>query len=259
MALFTDAAIVTLDDLVAYEGSLVQVASSHGINVETKIGLATSGIGDRLMQWLLSAGAADPQWLNRRQIGLSTVVVTPPVRRWLCFESLARIFAEAYNTQLNTRFQGKWNECKAEARQAMDLCRLSGIGIVRQPLPKPQTPLVSAESGTAPAQEVFVQTAWTDMAGQESALSTVNGLVLGDGSSIVVAMAEGALGIPDAAFGWNVYAGSSLSDLTRQNTTPLAIGSTWELPDSGFIEGVKANDGQAPDHYVSLPRQVQRG
>ena len=30
MALFTDAAVVTLDDLLQFETSLVQVASSHG-------------------------------------------------------------------------------------------------------------------------------------------------------------------------------------------------------------------------------------
>ena len=37
MALFTDADIVTLEDLLPFEGSLVQVASAHGINVDTKI------------------------------------------------------------------------------------------------------------------------------------------------------------------------------------------------------------------------------
>jgi hypothetical protein len=36
MALFTDAEIITLDDLLPFETSLVQVASSHGINVDPR-------------------------------------------------------------------------------------------------------------------------------------------------------------------------------------------------------------------------------
>ena len=40
MALFTDSGVVTLDDLLQFEAPLVQVASSHGINVETKYGTA---------------------------------------------------------------------------------------------------------------------------------------------------------------------------------------------------------------------------
>ena len=126
MALFTDADFVGLNDLLQYEKSLVQIASSHGINVDTKISLASSVISDKLMLWLLGVGASDPQWLNRRVLGLSTVVVTPPLRRWLCFESLSRFFAEAYNVQLNTRFQGKWTEYQQEARNASDLTQMAG-------------------------------------------------------------------------------------------------------------------------------------
>jgi hypothetical protein len=105
MALFTDQSIVTLDELLQFETTLVQVASTHGINVETKINLATSVIGDQVMLWLFEAGASDPQLLARRALGLSTIVVTPPLRRWLEMESLARFFAEAYNVQLNPRFK----------------------------------------------------------------------------------------------------------------------------------------------------------
>ena len=91
MALFTDENIITLGELLQFETTLVQIASTHGINVDTKINLATSAIGDKLMLWLLDVGMSDPQWTTRRVIGLSTVVVTPPLRRWLCFESLSAL------------------------------------------------------------------------------------------------------------------------------------------------------------------------
>ena len=44
MALFTDSDVVTLDDLLQFESSLIQISSTHGIDVETKIRLAVDEI-----------------------------------------------------------------------------------------------------------------------------------------------------------------------------------------------------------------------
>jgi hypothetical protein len=259
MALFTDAAVVTLEDLLQFETSLVQVASSHGINVETKIRLATDAVNDKLLLWLLRAGASDPQYLNRRFLGLSTIVVTPALQRWLCFESLSRFFAEAYNVQLNTRFQGKWNEYRAEANQASDLVFMSGLGVVYNPLPKPAMPLVSVQDGNAPALAMFIETAWIDRHGNEGAASSVNGVILNGASSVAVAMAEGAVSVPKTAVGWSVYVGTNQDSLTRQNSSPLSIGSTWQLPSTGLVDGPEALGGQEPNYYIVLPRISQRG
>jgi hypothetical protein len=259
MALFTDAGIVTLDDLLQFEASLVQIASSHGINVETKVNLAVDAIGDKLLLWLLEVGASDPQFLNRRLLGLSTVVVTSSLHRWLCFDSLSRFFAEAYNVQLNTRFQAKWTEYQNEADQASQMYFMSGVGIVYKPLPRPALPLVSVQDGNSPAQAMFVQTAWVDTTGNEGALSPVNGLILNQNSTIVVSMAEGVTDAPAAAAGWNVYASSTESDLTRQNVAPLSIGATWQLPSTGLSEGPNAIGGQTPESYIRLSRQIRRG
>ncbi|MGI8960625.1 MAG: hypothetical protein ACR2IV_12830 [Bryobacteraceae bacterium] len=259
MALFTDAAVVTLDNLREFEASLVQVASSHGINVETKIKLATDAVNDKLLLWLLRAGASDPQYLNRRLLGLSTIVVSPALERWLCFESLSRFYAEAYNVQLNTRFQGKWTEYRGEANQASDLVFMSGLGVVYNPLPKPAMPLVSVQDGTAPALAMFIKTVWADRHGNEGAASPVNGVILSGASSVAVAMAEGAVEIPKAAAGWNVYAGTSQDNITRQNSSPLSIGSTWQLPSTGLVDGPEALGGQEPNYYIILPRLSQRG
>lgn len=259
MALFTDADVITLDDLLEFETSLVQVASSHGINVDTKIALATNAISDRVMLWLLNIWASDPQWLTRRLIGLSTVVVTPPLQRWLCFESLSRFFAEAYNVQLNTRFQGKWTEYQTAAQNASDMVFRSGIGIVYNALPKPAMPLVAIETGTVSPQALYVQTTWIDSQGNESAPSPINGVILDGTATIVVAMSEGALGAPSSAAGWCVYAGTTETDITRQNSAPLAIGSSWDLPVTGLIDGTAPEDGQSPQYYVQLSRQILRG
>jgi hypothetical protein len=259
MALFTDAEIVSLTDLLPFEASLVQVASAHGINVDTKISIATNTVSEKLLLLLRDTGMSDPQWLSRQVIGLSTVVVTPPLQRWLCFESLTKVFAEAYNAQLNTRFQGKWKEYRDESQFAADQTIQAGLGIVFRPLPKPQMPEVSVQQGSAPAESLFVQTSWVDSQGDESALSPVNGLIVNNLSAISVQMAEGALGSPPAALGWNVYIGSNSNRITLQNGNPLSIGSTWTLPASGIVDGDEGGNGQAPQCFVPVSRQIRRG
>lgn len=259
MALFTDADVVTLEDLLQYEASLVEIASTHGINVQTKINLALSSIGDRVMLWLMKVGTSDPQWLTRRVIGISTVVVTPPLKRWICFDALSRFFAEAYNVQLNTRFQAKWQEYEQQASESINLVFDIGLGIVYSALPEPAMPVLSVQTGTAPAGSFFVQTAWVDARGAEGSLSPVNGVIVPDQSTIAVGMAEGVLNAPEAAVGWNIYVSSSGTGLTRQNLAPLQLGSTWQLPTSGLIQGSNPIGGQVPDYLIWLSRQIQRG
>ena len=136
---------------------------------------------------------------------------------------------------------------------------MSGVGIVYNPLPKPALPLVAVENGTVSPQALYIQTAWTDSQGDESALSPVNGVILDGTSSIVVGMSEGVIGAPAAATGWNLYAGTSDADVSRQNNAPLAIGSTWLLPTTGLIDGPQPVNGQEPNVYIPLSRQIQRG
>ena len=260
MALFTDANVITLDDLLEFESSLVQISSTHGIDVETKINLAVDGISDKLMIWLLKVGASDPQWSSRRALGLTTVVVTPTLHRWLCFDALARFFAEAYNVQLNTRFQGKLAEYTGEASDAAEMVFASGIGIVANPLPRPSIPSVTVTSGTALPQPMFVQTVWVDRAGNESAPSAVNGVILPAESSITVAMGQDrGAAAPATATGWNVYASSSQEQLMRQNSAPLALGAKWTLPTAGLSDGPIPAGGQQPDFFITLSKQIQRG
>jgi hypothetical protein len=259
MALFTDPGVVTLDDLLQFENSLVQVSTTHAIDVDTKITLALNAISDKLMLWLLNAGASDPQFLYRRTLGLSTVVVTAPLYRWICFDSLSRFFEEAYNVQLNTRFQGKWTEYQQQARDAADMVFMSGVGIVYDPLPKPWMPVVQIGPGSTLSESLFVQTTWVDGKGNESAPSPVNGQLLANFSSASVMPSSQDLQPPATASGWNLYASTTNANFELQNATPLPINSVWRLPGTGLLAGGPPSGGQQPNFYIALTRRIQRG
>jgi len=259
MALITDASFIGLDELGLYETNITTVTSSHGIDIDAKIAVSTASVGDLLLLRLLKAGLSDPQHMYRRQLGVSTVVVTPPLERWLCVDVLANIFAEAYNVQLNDRFKGKWTQYLQQADVAQQLVWQYGVGIVNQALPQPLPALASLQEGPLANQELLVQVAWADADGNEGALSPVLGVEVPAGSSIAVSTAEGSEGAPAAAAGWNVYLGQIGLDVTRQNNAPIPIGSTWFLPESGLIEGPEPLGGQNPDYYVIDPRRTPRG
>lgn len=259
MALFTDSDVVTLDDLLQFESTLGQVSSTHGIDVTTKIKLAVDAIGDKILLFLLRAGHSDPQWLNRALIGLSTVVVTPAVFKWVCLESLSRTFAEAYNLQLNTRFQGKWDEYQKQAETASEIVFASGIGIVSNPLPKPALPICTTGVGTFSAPALFVRVAWTDAQGFEGAPSPISGVVLSGSSAVSIAMAEQETSVPGPAVGWNLYASQTQNSFARQNMVPIPVEEPWAMPASGLVTGPLSGTGQMPNRFVSSSRRWSRG
>ena len=259
MALFTDGNVISLDELSQYESSLVQISSTHNIDVSAKVKLTLSIVGDRLLAWLLQNPGSDPQSVTRRVLGLSTVVVTAPVERWLCFDALARFFEEAYNLQLNTRFQGKWTEYKNLAEDAAEALFQTGVGIVYNPLPQPSLPSVLLASGTGMAGSIFLQTSWVDGSGVEGQLSPVNGLILSGTTGLQVTVAANTGTVPPTAIGWNMYASTAAGNLTRQNNAPLAVSGSWQLPASGLIAGPSPSGGQRPNAYVRLAKRIQRG
>lgn len=263
MALFTDAQVIAIDDLLRFEASIGQVAAAQGIDVNGKIALATSDIAERLKLWLLAQYPYAPNWfnpwLNSHLLNLGTVVTTPALQRWLCVASIAKIFAEAYNAQLNTRFQAKWQQYLQEADNSAEMAFRGGLGIVSNPLNQPPLPLLSVQSGGLAAQTLFIQTTWVDAKGNESAPSPASSFTLGDASGITVAIVANFATAPAAAAGWNIYAGELSNTVTRQNAAAIAMESTWQMPATGLAYGAAPGSGQKPDYYIQLSRQRQRG
>jgi hypothetical protein len=274
MPLFNDPGLIGIAELEIYESNLSKIASTHNINLQSKTAITLAQIGDRILSRLIRSGSVNActigpfgrqgfmSALPRQQnwsLTLNNVVVTDPLQRWMCYQVLAQAFSEAYSAQLNDRFRSKWNEYTALAQDAERSFYDLGVGIVRQPLPKPGTPVVSMIAGPAPAGLIVVQVAWTDANGGESSLSDYNPVALTDSSSIVVGMAESAGQVPPSAVGWNIYIGANGGDPSRQNLTPIDINTTWSLPNEGFLSGPAPINGQQPEWYITDPHRLQRG
>lgn len=268
MALFTDGSISDVQDLIAYEANLVEVAHAEGIDLESKLRLAQSEIQAELGAAALRPGNiywTTPGWnstgaeVNLSRFELNKVVVTPPLKLWHTFQTLAIAYRDAYNRKLNDKYLPKWNEYKELARWAANLLYQSGMGLVMQPAPRPGNPVLDWVASTLAGATFYVRVSWVGANGtSEGAASEETALAVPDNQALRVTP-PAAPGSPYTITGWNVYVGTGSGGESRQNAQPLALGQPWVMPAGGVVTGMAVGTGQDPDLYRTVPRFLQRG
>ena len=264
MALFTDTQISTLDQLAAQDTAVLDVASTEGIDAAAKIALAQEELGVELVSALSRAAsslATPSSWWPgsavtfQGTLRLTNIVVTPPLRLWHTFHTLALIYRDAYGNQLNDRYLGKWNAYKDLAQWASGMLLQCGVGVVSDPVVMAQTPEVDVLAGSLAAATYFLQVAWLNARGEEGMASSITSINVPDQSNVRVKPNN----IAGNAVAWNVYAGASLDSIMLQNAIPMDTGQAWLMPDSGVASGRSPGSGQEPNYFRQLPRYLQRG
>src|SRR5580692_10715305 len=161
MALLTDGNPNDDTDLQAYETSILDVANVEGINLNGKLSLAKEEIVETVLDVLLDhAWTVDPQTSARRRTGVSDVVVSPQMTRWHAFHTLELVYRDAFNNQLNDRYQAKWVEYQRLSRNAQEDTMRFGIGLALTPIPQASQPTFVVALGTNPATIYYVQVSW---------------------------------------------------------------------------------------------------
>ena len=245
MALFTDGPVSTLDDLAEQDSSVLDVASTEGIDVSRKLALAQDEVEMEVITLLPRVGVT---------AGLDNVVVTKPLRLWHTFHSLALVYRDAFYSQLNDRYQGKWEEYGKLARWAAAKLVQTGMGMVSDPMPKAAQPELTPVTGTFGETILFASAAWVNREGEEGCASAPASAQLSAGTTVRVTPKWK----PSNAVGWNVYVGTSSDEMCRQNDTPIAPGTSWTVG-SLRSEGERPRDGQSPNYVRALARVLERG
>jgi hypothetical protein len=243
-------------DLQMYESAILNVASIEGIDLDVKLSLATEEISETILDILLDhTRSVWPMANLRRTIGVSDVVVSPQMTRWHALHTLAVVYRDAFNNQLNDRYQQKLEEYRALSRNAKENTIKFGIGLSLNPVPQAGTPALSSVSGTNPATVYYVQVSWLSALGQEGAPSAVTTFE----TSAVSALSVSAENPPTAAAGFNVYLGLSGASMTLQTATPIPIGQSFTLPSTELAAGQAPGTGQTADVYVVGGQTLRRG
>jgi hypothetical protein len=253
MALFTDGDISTLPDLQDQETGILDAASAEGVDLSTKMRLAQEEIGIEVMAFLLENGQSVCSEAAIRQ--LTHVAVTLPLKQWHTFHALALMYRDLYYNHYNDRYGEKWKEYQRLATASAKLLFETGVGIVYTPVERAGKPTLSWATGTMGANTYYVRVSWVSGAGSEGAPSETATLSTEDGTNVMVTPPS----VPSVAASWNVYAGTAIDRIMRQNETPLAPGAAWTMPGTGLLTSDIAGDGQDPDVYVTLRRTFRRG
>src|SRR5947209_251653 len=246
--LLTDTPAIEIEDLADHETSILDTASTEGINLTVKIGLARDEVG-------LQMQSRFPQ-LGLVNIGLMNVVITPALRLWLIFHTLEIVYRDAFHNQLNDRYKAKWDEYKDLSSFASRLLFQIGIGTVVDPIPQADHPLLSLVPGLLAPAKYFVQVAWRNAIGEEGNPSETTALVVTNGSTLQVR----AVNPPPNAVSWNVYVGVKPDNLFLQNPTPLASTASWIAAGPSLLaSGAQPGAGQQPTFLSPGPRVLLRG
>lgn len=254
MALLTDGPVAEIADLQAYDSSILDTARNEGIGLDKKIEVAQRKLELELSVFLLRMGGEGLMSLNG-QAELRKVVVTAGLERWHVLETLAAVYCDAYNSQLNDRYLGRWKEYARLAEQTAEMVREVGVGVVRDPLPRPSAPVVTASGAPGADITYAIQFAWRSASGASSAASPVAHYSVLDGAQPVVSVADA----PANASGWDVYVSIAGDPPLKQNLGAIPVGSSWTMPGTGLVAGLPAASGQTPDYYVRRSRVLPRG
>jgi hypothetical protein len=247
MPLFTDGFINTGEDLRAYESSILDVASTEGIEFDKKLDLAEREIGVQITAFLLRQEGTGARKLDN-------VIVTEPLAQWHALHTLELIFRDAYNSQLNDRYQGKWIKYGALAEDAGRRFFDIGVGISTDPIAKAALPECGAvNGGQLPTTTYFVRVAWQSRFGRLGSLSEAVTVTTNAGQLLSVKAGSN----PAGAVGWTLFVGTSGTDLRRQNSSALSAGSTWIIPVSGLVAGAAPAGDPAPDFYITRRRDFR--
>lgn len=182
-------------------------------------------------------------------------MVSRQLKRWQALHTLEIVYRDAFNNQLNDRYQAKFLEYQALSRDARERNFRFGVGLALTPIPQAQVPVISAVAGTIPETTYYAQTSWVAVSGQEGEPSEMTAYDAPAGSLPVVQMASP----PAVATAFNVYLGLTPDGLALQNQTPVPVGQSFTLPGTGLTAGAAPGDGQSADTYISGGWMLRRG
>ena len=248
MALVMDGTISTVEDLRALDSAILDASVGEHIDLTQKLRVADEAIHLELAVFLLRAG--NQNGVSGPGVDLSNVVVTAPLRRWHSLRTLTEFYSDAYNSQFNDRYLGKWKHYSKLTRETSDLLFDYGVGAVNYPVPRAPKPLLETVGAGGPVTQYYVRVAWRGRQGDHGAQSEVAVLSAPNGERVTVSAGPA----PSGVSGFDVYAGESEDLLSLQNGPAVPAGTTWSMPVGGLVHGPAAPADRRPDYYIRRNR-----
>lgn len=244
MALLVDGELSTVADLEAQDSGVLQIAHGEGIDLNRKLDLAQRELEIEVEALLRRTDAGS----------LEEVVVTRAMSRWHTLLTLAMVYRDAYFSQLNDRFGGRWRAYQDEAQEAGRKVLEGGVGLTTAPIRRPLGVESALGMGSIGPRAYYIRVAWVNNRGEESAPSPLAVVEAQSPHSLSVK----PVGLSQGLHGWHLYAGFSTNRLARQTELPMGLGEEWVAPEGTLNDGPEPSSGQHPEKYVTQKRLLRR-
>lgn len=256
MALFIDGPSSSIQNLTDQDSGLLEVCRTEQINATTKLSLAHDEMSADLDSLFAGQRSIYGPVYGQPRLNKSHVAVTPPLVLWHTFQTLSLIYRDAYFNQLNDRYQAKWEQFQKLSNNAYKKFREIGAGLVLNPLPRPESPLLSTVPATETGGTFYFAITYLNSTGEESASSFAESFAVPDGAAVDIQLVPPPVNVS----GWNVYVGTAPDSLYLQNEDALTPDSdSLFYPSTLVTAGDTPGAGQKPNYFRSLPRLIQRG
>lgn len=256
MPLFVDGLPSSVQDLCYEDSSLLDMCRTEQIDASRKLQNAYTELISDLECFFVQQHQLGGRYYAHPRLTVDHVVITGNLRSWHTYLTLSLVYRDAYFGQLNDRFRAKWTEYKSLSDTAKFRFREVGVGLVLDPLRKPNIPILTVTSANEVGGVFYFSVCLVNANGEESEPSTVVSIQLSDGYAVDVHLAAQQ----STAVGWNVYAGASPAAVYRQNETPIDLGADWiYYPSMPGPDHRIPESGQKPHFYRALPRRLERG
>jgi hypothetical protein len=237
--------------LRSYDNSVLDVAATENIDLAEKFRLAQRELGIEITNFLLRHGVS-----VTAETLLNQVVQTEQMAHVHSLHTLALLFRDACNSQLNDRYKAKWREYGSEADAALRRLFETGIGVAVNPVPRAEIPLITMfAGGVLPARTYAISIAWVGQAGRAGLQSLPVLVEVAPGMLVSVAAVKPPAGVS----GFVVNAGETEEQMTRQNVAVVRTSEEWREPVSGTRRDLPMWLSQTADYHVANRRQILRG
>lgn len=251
MALFSDGILSSIEDLRAYESSILETAQTEGIDLLVKLQLAQQEISNLIYQFLVDQTASEAL---SPSLTLDQIAITNALSEWHALHTILIVMRDCYHNQLNDRYQGKWNEYRKRAEESSIRYFDVGVGIVRNPVPKATRPTVTTIPGELVNGTYEICVTWQTRNGEEGSASEIVVFESLDGSVPVVHTEKSPM---DGA-SWNVYLAVGGNPLVKQNESALSFSEDWTMSTNEVSAGQVLGKGQSPDLFLRRIHRLRR-
>lgn len=246
MALFIDGTISELSDVAAHDSSVLDIANNESIDLSAKLDIAQMELHTDLILYLDAHAPA---------CSITGVLIDDRIRRWHQMKTLELVYRDAYFSQLNDRYDKRWQLWKDLSERARCDAFDAGIPFHDSPIPRPALPVLQVNEGACLPSTYSVRTCCVADNGEESAPSAAAVLKVDAPHRLTVKLGTP----PPRCKTWRIYAGTMSGVEQLQASVPVSLTAEWNVPVDGLTSGPRPGKGQSPTRILRRRRTLPGG